>query len=228
MKKVLSLLLTYTFLSTQVWALSGGPVFGGGGGANGIGTTVGTYTGVLTPKFQFVGAIGTNSLGLFSLGIPNTAFASGAFVYFSEGKTYTGTIVGVADPDSLQFSGLVKAQFNIDINAAALINTGTGQVTNITFSFPAGYANGSIETEISPVAGFSSSATLAGNTAVRMEGSATLAVQAADVNTGAPIGAITTLQLTVDGFKQSATADVSADLAAFGLKLTTGSGATGG
>ncbi len=218
MKKLLSLLLAYVFLTTESWALSGGPVFENGD----TGTTIGTYAGVLVPTLDpliapAAAALTANSLGLFALGVPRVDLASGNFVYFTQGRTYTGVIVGVADPDTLEFRGLVRAQFEISLSIVDDGNTGTAVST---LTLPAGYANGSISCEIIPGQGFGANAGANLNTAIRIKGSASLSVQDASVTTGQPQGPITALALAVDGFKQSVTADISADLTEFGLNPT--------
>jgi hypothetical protein len=224
MKKLLPLLLCYVFLTAQGLALSGGPVFGGGG--SNTATTVGTYAGVLVPEDDQSLNPGVsastlqNSLGVFTVGVPQVDVASGAFVYFQSGQTYVGAIVGVADPERLTFQGLVKAQFDILTRVTVPITGGGGGTTSAVVSTPGGFANGSIDCEFVPTAGFSSSSpTGSGNTAVRIRGTARLTITATATTSNSA------LVLNVDGYKQSATADVAADLAAFGLaQSSTGAG----
>src|SRR5687768_12831352 len=111
MNKVLSLLLAFVFLQTQSWALSGGPVFTSG--AAGQISLIGVYAGALLPSGNESEDNGTNGLGLFALSVPETGLGTGDFVYFSEGRTFTGTITGVADPDEGTLVGLLKGQFDI-------------------------------------------------------------------------------------------------------------------
>ena len=77
MKKLLPILLCHILMTSQVFAISGGPVFGGGGL-----NPVGTYSGLIRVDSEFnntidgngnIGAIdpsAINAIGLFSLGIP--------------------------------------------------------------------------------------------------------------------------------------------------------------
>lgn len=220
MKKLLPLLLCYVFLTSESWALSGGPVFGGGS----TGTTIGTYAGVLIPDNDptvnpgISSSVLANSLGVFVVGVPQTNLASGSFVYFQSGETYVGTIIGVADPDRLTFQGLVKAQF--DILTRVTVPVTNGGTTTAVVSSPGGFANGSIDCEFEPGAGFSSVGAV-GSSTVRIRGDARLTITATATTSN------TFLTLSVDGYKQSTTADVTADLAAFGLSQTTTAG-TGG
>src|SRR5687768_1508213 len=75
MQRVLSLLLAFTFLQTQSWALSGGPNYGGAGQS-----IIGTYAGVLLPDLEAAALTGglvqldQNALGLFAIGIPSSGF----------------------------------------------------------------------------------------------------------------------------------------------------------
>lgn len=230
MKKLLSLLLIFLFLQTQVWALSGGPVFT----LNSATATQGTFAGVVIPKgaSENSTAGGANSLGVFSIGIPQVGVASGVFAYFSNGQTYFGTIVGTADPETLKLSALVKAQFNITkvvpntTTTTGSTTTTSGTTVNTTLTtVPGGFATGSLTAEF-----FSSSnanlvaAGLQG--LVRIKGKASLDVQSADVTSGAPVGAISTLSLEVDGYQQSATESQTTDLSTLTNAITTSSTST--
>lgn len=234
MKIVLSLLMTFVLLQSQSWALSGGPDFG----TDNTGLTLGTFAGVMLPVSNTgtttVGTTTTNvssfdagnSLGVFSIGIPQIGLASGVFVYFSSGATYTGTIVGEADPDSLQLRALIKAQFNITTvsQTASLV---TGATTSGLSTTPGGFANGSLKADVSQgLLNRNSGST----SVVRISGKANLEVQSANVATGAPVGAITSLVLSVDGYKQSATTAQAVDIQALTntqASSSTTSGSTG-
>lgn len=80
----------------------------------------GVYAGVLVPTqdnllVASATDFGTNSLGLFTLGIPQTGIGSGAAVIFSNGNTFSGTIQAVPNPDSSEGAGIVgilNATFN--------------------------------------------------------------------------------------------------------------------
>lgn len=98
MKKVLSLLVAFVFLQVQSWALSGGPQYGGTAGL--IGTYAGTFTGVKStvPVPGSTAIVGSNSLGVFVIAVPETDLAQGTIALFFEGIFYQGGVVGAADP----------------------------------------------------------------------------------------------------------------------------------
>ena len=106
MKAICAILLSYVFLSSQCYAISGGPVYPGGGN---VGTT-GTFAGVLLPS-EDDAQQGANSIALFSITMPTTGLGTGTLVIFQTGETYTGTIQGIADPDSANFYALLNATF---------------------------------------------------------------------------------------------------------------------
>jgi hypothetical protein len=103
MKSLFGCLLCLVLGTAQSFALKGGPVFGKGNVR-----TTGIYAGVLTPGPLSPGA---NSIGLFSITIPRTGTGTGSVVIFTAGQTYTGTFVGVADPDSGKLFGEINASF---------------------------------------------------------------------------------------------------------------------
>jgi hypothetical protein len=226
MKKLLSLLLVFVFLQSEVWALSGGPVFS----LNSVTSTQGTFAGVVIPVSSTSNTATTqdiaNSLGVFSIGIPQVGLASGVFVYFSNGQTFTGTIVGTADPEKLTLQALVKAQFNITTEVS-ITDTTTGTTAPVASALetvPGGFANGSLQAEFRADSG-GAFATV-GASLVRLKGKATLEVQSANTATGAPVGAISNLELSVDGFQQSATQSQAVDISA--LTNTTSAASTTG
>src|SRR5688500_18521910 len=119
MKRLLSFLLSVVFLHVQtvpLFAKRGGPDVGGGGGTV---DTIGTYAGVLIPLDETldsdVSGTGRNSIGLFSLGVPDVGLAQGAFVVFVDGNAYNGTITGVADPLDGQLQAILDAVSNFTI-----------------------------------------------------------------------------------------------------------------
>ena len=221
MKKVLSLLVAYVFLQTQMWAIGGGPSSGGTSAT----ALVGTYAGALLPS----STDGTqlNGLGLFTLGLPQTGIGSGDFVYFSEGKTFTGTIIGLADPKKQQFVGLVKAQFDIILASFTSRDDFFGN-SSAQLTTPGGFANGTIKAKFkaggTPIVAASGNGAIAG---LRMKGQARLDISVLNTtrvpnDNGTPndttddfttttttVKTTSTLNLVVDGFQQSATATTS-------------------
>ncbi len=203
MKKVLSLLVTFVFLQSQSWALSGGPVY-----PTGSKNYMGTYSGVLIPDSTATGTA-AGSIGLFSFGQPKTGLAGGAALIFIRGAAFTGTITGLIDPKGGVLSGLVETTTTDNVfikdeffgNASIKYSTGTT-------------ASGSIRATIISDPTFAAAA--------RVEGTAVLAVATTDSGTSTTTGTTTTTTGTsapvnlgtetfqVDGFQQSTDANVTA------------------
>lgn len=205
MKTVFPLLLCYALTITQTFALSGGPVFGG----SRVSTT-GIYSGVLQgqeeidtttsgptipgdpiPTDPTVTGVPSNALGLFSLTVPTTNLATGAFMLFADGEIFSGTINGSADPDSGQLKALLDGTFTF--NLTTFTSTGTTNTTAVTAT-----ALGQLTARVS------ASNALAATSLARLNGTASLQVSfgEVDVATLQPIIA-RTITFTVTGFKQS-------------------------
>ncbi len=208
MKKILPILLCYVLMTSQVFAISGGPVFG-----SGTINPVGTYSGVVQGVSQGVsstttftgnvntdligGTVPSTALGLFSLSVPTTSVATGAFILFSNGSTFTGNIDASIDVDSNQLSGLVFGyQFEQRIDP----NGGTVAVETA-------YASGRILGKVAgPNARAASSARITGNAFLNV----TFLNSTADVVTGQRPS--TPLIATVSGFRQSTAASAVSSL----------------
>jgi hypothetical protein len=217
MKKVLSLLLAFVFMHVQAHALSGGPVFAGGGSTS----LIGTYSGVLTGP--------TNALGIFVVGIRDVGPAEGDFNIFISGAFYGGTIIGIGDPGNSTFKGVVQGEQVSDFSFFNdnLFGFSSGAATI------EGTAAGLVDALIE-----NSGATLAGISGTRMTGNATVDVRERQpvttttdangnqVTTGGGFKKVASLTFTVDGFKQSddGNASQAASLQSFG----SGNGGTGG
>jgi hypothetical protein len=113
-----------------------------------------------------------NGLGLFSLSVPETGLGVGSFVYFSEGRTFTGTITGLADPERQTLIGLLRGQFDI-ITASIQASDDTFGDFSATFTEPGGFANGVIRAEF-----VTGGAVVFGSTAlgIRLEGEASMEI----------------------------------------------------
>ena len=210
MKSVFPLLLCYVFMTAQTYAISGGPVFGGGNV-----TTTGIYSGVIqgteesdtptgtteppipgdpVPNDPTGGTGGTpsNALGLFTLNVPTTLLAAGTFILFADGEIFTGTINASVDPDNGQLKGLLEGTF--DLNITTFNATGDPTTTAVTAS-----AVGRINARVTASNSFSATSL------ARLAGTANLDVSFGliDVNTLMPIVA-RSITFTVTGFKQSA------------------------
>ncbi len=214
MKKLLPILLCYVLMTSQVFAISGGPVFG-----TGTINPVGTYSGVVQGVSQginstitttFTGNLATDggptvspaALGLFSLSVPSTDVATGAFILFSNGSTFTGTIEASIDIDSNQLSGIVSgAQYEQVFTSTS--STGTTTVSTEETA----YASGQILGRVNGSGGRAVSS-------ARIAGTAYLNVTFLAATPNAITGQRPSTQLicTVSGFRQSTTASAVSSL----------------
>ena len=197
MKRVLSFLLMIVFLQAQV-----STAFAKRGGPDIVGTqnvdTIGTFAGVLIPT-STTSATGSsaNSIGLFSLGVPDAGVATGSMVMFDQGISFNGTITGVADPLNGKLTGIIDA-----ISTASFFDEANPDVDFRAF------AQGNLEAQIKETASFnafSSSVSFFSFATTRLEGLASV-----DIN-GGP-NEPSTATYIVDGFKQSSSV-VQADVA---------------
>lgn len=208
MKRVLSFLLMIVFTQATVapaFAKTGGPSIGG---TQNVSAT-GTYAGVLIPQDDPTGATSpSNSIGLFSMGVPDAGIAQGACVVFVEGIAYNGNITGIVDPLVGRLVGIVDAISTFSVTDPA----------GNTFS---PFAQGNVTAQIRETASFSPVALTVQTfsfATTRLEGRAELDVLGAiDAATGQPLRT-NSVSFVVDGFKQSATVVISS------LAITPGGG----
>jgi hypothetical protein len=128
MRILLALLLSFLLLHTQAYALSGGPIYGGGA-TGGITDLSGIYSGVLLPDELSAelplppgarddGRPRLNGLGLFTLSIPTENAASlgtGPFVVFDSGRVFRGTMEAVANPNTSVLRGVLEGDYTFSI-----------------------------------------------------------------------------------------------------------------
>ncbi|CAN5500695.1 hypothetical protein BH18VER1_BH18VER1_07720 [soil metagenome] len=188
MRALFASLLSLLLGSAQCFALKGGPDYSGGG-AN----IVGTYSGVLRGLFDPTNPASSNTIGIFTLGVPQTGNGTGNFLMFARGRTFTGTIDASADPDKATVTGVVSATY--DYTLQALNNEGDLVSIPVT-----AIVNGPINAKAS-----SNSRNIYAAASVLLRGDATLYISGGRVtNEGDPfINEI--VALTVSGFKQSNT-----------------------
>jgi len=202
MKRFLSFLLSIVFLHAQV-----SPVFAKRGGPDVAGETnvdtIGTFAGVLIPTADATTGTSSNSIGLFSLGVPDVGVAQGAFVCFIEGNAFNGTITGIADPLDGQLVGILDATSTTTI-FNPLDPTGPGFVVT---------AQGQVEAQIRETVSFNNLGALStfSFATTRLEGLATLDVSFEVDANGNPV-VTNSVDFVVDGFKQSSTVSVITDL----------------
>lgn len=196
MKQVLSLLVAYIFLQTQMWAIGGGPRHGGS-----TSSVSGTYAGVLipsrvnrlfqNPSFTPTAESDANTLGIFAISIPTTGVGTGNYLFFQDGEAFFGSMSGVADPGRGTFIGLIAG--------AAATNS---LDTSVEFLSPVS-AVGKIKAKIVPNNDFSTA--FSGS---RLKGTAFIQLQGFIPDTspnGFGLGTLREINFIVDGFKQSET-----------------------
>jgi hypothetical protein len=191
MKIVLACLMCLVLGASESFAIDGGPVYPGG--TNVVGTYAGVIDRVVTDSPLDCGA---NSIGVFSVGVPKTGISSGTFVMFSQGRTFTGTIQGVADPGKSTLKGVLDASFNFTVTRTN-INPVTGETTTTTTDVTAS-ANGNLKTQITSGADLT-----LGVTATRLRGTATLSIDMGQLNADLTPLIVCEVTLRVRGFKQS-------------------------
>ena len=95
-----------------MYAISGGPPYPGSTDLSG------SYAGVLKPKRKpnpdatpspTPSPEDHNSLGVFSVTVPQSGLGTGSFVLFSHGEIYSGSINGQADPTHASLDGVLQS-----------------------------------------------------------------------------------------------------------------------
>ncbi len=187
MKILLAVLLCFVLTTSESFALKGGPVYPGGG-AN----IIGRYAGVLMPPFcpraDPADCPGLNSLGLFTLSLHQEGLGSGTAFIFASGRTLSGTITALGNPNTAALSGVIDTSFVITTSVS------TGGSSQVTCATGAGRVNGKIASK--PVSFPSISSILVKGTASVSTSCGTCSVCPAGCVNG-----ITPYQ--IDGFKQS-------------------------
>jgi hypothetical protein len=196
MKAILGSLLCLVLFASECFALKGGPPYPGGT------NIVGTYAGVLLPTSLDPNDIppscpgASNSLGVFTLGVPSSGGSTGNFIMFSQGRVFGGTIQGIADPQKARLDAIINATFTYSLVSL----TGEPPVM-ITAT-----ALGTVDAVIRPPRSGVSAVT------ALLRGSAQMQISQGfiDPQSGNPIDC--DLSLDVMGFKQSSTPPAGSDL----------------
>ena len=173
MKILLAALMCLVLTTAECFALSGGPPYPGAG------NFVGQYAGVLT-------RMGSNSLGVFTLGVPNTGTATGRFIMFTNGVLFRGAIEGVADPNTRRLNALVNASQTRMVQTVT--SGGTVVITEVVVSI----LDGQI------IANFTRRGNSSSVSSTLLRGTGEFSQHAPTVDTGLPMP-----PFMVNGFKQS-------------------------
>lgn len=225
MKKLFPLLLCYAFTATQCFAISGGPVYGGGRSIDVVGAYSGVIQGVsqtdssqgppipgepTTPGLGD-GTVPSNALGLFDLVVPGVSTATGAFILFASGRVFGGTISASVDPDTAKLSGVLNGSYDFSITTFAA--DGTAQTSDVSAT-AVGAINASIR-----ATGVSSF------TSARLTGTAVLDVNfgTIDPQTLQPVVA-QSITFNVSGFQQTNVAQAASTISSLTTLTGTGSG----
>ena len=179
MKILLACLMCVVLSASECFAIKGGPAYPGGT----INLT-GTYAGVLQPSFDPTDPFSSNSIGIFTTGIPTSGFASGSFAFFTRGRVFLGTMQGVGDPKAASIKGILQA----DVGGAPDVSTDL---------LPS--ARGKLDARVVTSPGST------GLSAIRMKGEATLFVSEGNSDASGKLIVSFIIAFAVDGFKQSNT-----------------------
>lgn len=200
MKAILGSLLCFVLFASQCFAISGGPPYPGG-----TTSLVGTYAGVMQPAFDPTDPFSSNSLGLFTVGVPTDGASTGQFVIFARGRVYGGTIQGVTDPSKAKLSALLSASFSF---METLLNPdGTVQRDPITGEPVVVAVTATVEGPLT--ASISTNTNSLSSSSALLTGSATAFISNGRVSIDGNPVIEGTLSLEVMGFKQSNTAPAS-------------------
>jgi hypothetical protein len=187
-KALFGSLLCLVLATSQSFALKGGPPY------QTAGSIKGTYAGVMQGLFDPTNPRSSNTLGLFSFSIPDSGFATGTVVLFVAGRTFTGTVSGIGDPNKGRLRGVVQST---TMTHVILCNERGGPLpTDVTDR-----ADGSLDTNITTSAKAGASVTgtlLKGTGFVTATQSVKSPTDCAAIQINSSL-----LSLLVDGFKQS-------------------------
>lgn len=224
MKNAAGALVGLLFGVAAAYGISGGPPYPAGT------NVVGTYAGVLTPKAspcpdssvspappcnRTIASCAANSIGVFAIGVPQNGLGSGTFVMFAQGRVFSGTIRGTADPEKAKLQGVLSARYDFTVTHPAtpcpcditVCASPTPVCTPSPFSQNiTAQANGKLNSRITSSA--SSGGSSAG--AIRLTGRATLDISNGTVDPDTfEQNVDCEIFLKLSGFKQSNTAITS-------------------
>ena len=196
MKGLFGSLLCLVLATSQAFALKGGPNYGSGGP-----NIIGSYAGVLQGLFDPTNPASSNSIGIFTLGVPQTGNATGDFIMFARGRTFRGTIEASADPRKAVLKGIVSATYNYNLQRTEFDKDGNLRVVSIPVTAT---VNGPIEAKAATAQSrtFATSSTL-------LRGEATLFISGGYVNNAGDPVINEIVLLSVNGYKQSNTPPAS-------------------
>jgi len=192
-KAIFAALLCFVLTASQTFAIKGGPPYPAGT------NLVGTFAGVMQGVFDPTNPSSSNSIGVFSIGVPKNGNATGPFVMFSRGRVFSGSAHATADPTKASIKGVLDATYNFSVSQRVTDILGIEHVETTTITAT---ANGPLDTTVS-----STKTKNLGTASTILQGSAVINISHGQVNgsTLAPV-IVDILSLTVSGYKQSDTA----------------------
>src|SRR4051812_3399498 len=194
MRILLAILMCLVLTSGECFAIKGGPPYPRGT------NLVGSYAGVMQGVFDPTNPASSNSIGIFSLGVPSTGNASGSFVMFSRGRVFRGTAQAFADPEKATLKGILDASFNYTLHVPVTITDSDGTTATVFQDLQVtASAKGPVDAKVAASKGASVSA--ASTTVLR--GDATLNISQGGVAANGDPIITSVLSLTVSGVKQS-------------------------
>ncbi|HSV63969.1 MAG TPA: hypothetical protein VLH83_11550 [Chthoniobacterales bacterium] len=192
MKALFASLLCLVLTATETFALKGGPPYPAST------NLVGSFAGVMQGAFDPTTPSSSNSIGVYSIGVPKTGNATGPFVMFARGRVFSGTITATADPTKASIKGVLNATFNYNLSTLVTDSDGTTHIDTIAVTAT---ANGPL---ISTVSSTKNKST--GTASTIMQGTAVLNIAQGHVAANGDPVIVDILSLTVSGYKQSDTA----------------------
>ena len=199
MKAVLGCLLCLVLTAAQCFAVKGGPQYPLGE------NIVGTYAGVMQGAFDPTNPGSSNTIGIFSLGLPSAGTGGGAFLMFSRGRVFSGSIQAFGDPEKASLKGILNATYNFSVSVP--VPGQNGSVTIETIEVTA-TANGPITAKIAS----GRSASVLGGSVTRLRGDATLHISQGNLEDNLDPTIDRILSLVVSGIKQSNSVTVATPL----------------
>lgn len=204
MKALFAALLCLVLAVSESFAIKGGPPYPAGT------NLVGTFAGVMQGVFDPTKPSSSNSIGVYSLGVPRNGNATGPFVMFSRGRVFSGTIKGTADPNKATIKGVLDATFSFSksevVPDIVVTNSdGTTRVltTKVVTIDVTATANGPLDASVS-----STKSKNLGTSSTTLGGTAIINIAQGQVDANNDPVIVDILSLTVSGYKQSDTAPV--------------------
>jgi hypothetical protein len=144
----------------------------------------------------------SNTIGIFSLGLPGSGTAGGAFLMFSRGRVFTGSIQAFGDSQKASLKGILDASYNFSYSILVPGENGSANLQTVSVTAT---ANGPITAQIANTR----ARTALGGSVTRLRGEATLFISQGTLENDLDPSIDRIVSLVVSGIKQSTTVTVS-------------------